>query len=610
MAKDEYKYKYSVLIGLFHHQKLSLFGLFACLIIQALFSILEPWPLQVIFDYVILNKPIPKGLLVLGTGDKLLMVMIPAMIIIAFMAGIALYFHNIILVRLKQRIVKEMRLKVFGHILELPIGYFQKLGSGEVLSRITADTDNVQAMVEGCTVLLFRSLPTFVGIFGIMLYLDYPFALLVAFMSPLLAFVTYFFTDKIKTFSKQKRQHESRIMAIVETATRTVRCLKILGLKDQELNRFSKFCDESISASEKAGAYEGQYSAVINFLLSTGTAVVVLVGVFRIRQGHITPGELIVFMNYLRSMYKPVRELTKYFGKMSKASASYDRIMEVLRVTPCELGVCESETAVPAPPFSKEIRFDNVGFSYDGKELVLKGISFRVLKGQKVAIVGDSGSGKSTILGLIPRFFDPTAGRILLDGVDIRGYTISSIRKQIAVVPQEQVIFHATVYENIALGCPEREVTRDEIIEAAKKANAHEFIIELPYGYDTVLGPGGVELSGGQAKRLHIARALLRDAPILLLDEPTSGLDPCSESKVMEAFDRLMEKRTIIIVSHFLPLIANSDHILVLKKGRIVESGSHEQLMEKQGIYYNFWIEQLTRAVPKCYLDRLGSLEY
>ena len=602
------KHKYNLLGALLWEQRLSLAGLFVCLILQAGLSVLEPWPLQSIFDYVILNKPIPHDLILVISKNRLLWVMVPAMVIIALLAGIALYFHNVILVRLKQRIVKGLRLKVFEHVLELPIGYFQKLGSGEILSRITSDTDNVQAMIEGGSVLLFRSLPTFLGIFVIMLYLDYPFALLVTFMSPLLAFATYFFTDRIKTFSKQKRQHESRIMAVVETATKTLRCLKILGLKDQELQRFAKFCDESILASEKAGAYEGQYTAVINFMLATGTAIVVLVGVYRIKEGHITPGELIVFMNYLRSMYKPVRELTKYLGKMSKASASYDRIIEVLNVTPCELGVCESDTAVPAPHFSKEICFENVSFSYDGKEMVLKNISFRVLKGQKVAIVGDSGSGKSTILGLIPRFFDPVSGRILLDGVDIRGYTISSLRKQIAVVPQEQVIFHASVYENIALGCPERHVTKEEIIEAAKKANAHEFIVRLPYGYETLLGPGGVELSGGQAKRLHIARALLRDAPILLLDEPTSGLDPCSESKVMEAFDRLMERRTIIIVSHFLPLIANSDLILVLKKGQIIEKGTHEELMEKHGIYYEFWTEQLARAVPKCYLDKLGSL--
>jgi len=598
--------KYRMVFHFLWDRKRALLLLFFCLVGQALLSIVEPWPLQAVFDYLLLNKPIPEVIAKHSfVADHLLGLMIIAMVLIALLMGLVLFGQNLCLVKLKQQVVKGLRVKVFGHVLELPIAYFKKLGSGEVLSRITADTDNIQAIVEGGAILVFRSFPTFFGILCVMLLLDYPFAVVVACIAPVLAVVTYYFSDRIKQYSKYKRFQESRIMAVAETAARTLKCLKILGLKNQELHRFKQFCDASNEASKKAGMYEGAYGGAVNVLLSLGTAIVVLLGVVRIREGHITPGELLVFMGYFRSMYKPVREFTKYLGKISKASASYDRITEVLEITPCDLGVCEAIDAVDAPPFSREIRFDRVCFCYDKDRKVLHEVSFTVRKGEKVAIVGESGAGKSTILNLIPRFFDPTSGRILLDGVDIKNFKIISLRKQIAVVPQEHIIFHASVFENIALGCPDRKVCESEVIMAAKKANAHEFIMRLPHGYDTILGPGGVELSGGQAKRLHIARALLRDAPILLLDEPTSGLDPYAESQVMEAFDRLMEHRTIIMVSHYLPLIANSDTIVVIEGGQVVELGQHGELLRRKGVYYNFWRRQLARAVPGYYLDQI-----
>lgn len=250
------------------------------------------------------------------------------------------------------------------------------------------------------------------------------------------------------------------------------------------------------------------------------------------------------------------------------------------------------------PPFRNEIVFDNVSFEYERGVRILEGLSFRVQQGQKVAIIGDSGSGKSTLLSLIPRFFDPTEGRILMDGQDVRSYSLESLREQIAVVPQERIIFYTTVRENIALGKPETEVGDEEIKEVAKRANAHEFIVNLPEGYDTELGTGSTHLSGGQAKRILVARALLRDGPVVLLDEPTAGLDPLSEAKVMEAFDRLMEQRTIIVVTHYLPLIANADLILVLKNGTVAEQGDHQSLVEKGDVYHHFWQEQMAQLPP------------
>jgi ABC-type multidrug transport system fused ATPase/permease subunit len=239
-----------------------------------------------------------------------------------------------------------------------------------------------------------------------------------------------------------------------------------------------------------------------------------------------------------------------------------------------------------------------VSFGYQPNALILHDINLEVKKGQKIAIVGDSGGGKSTLLSLVPRFFDPAQGRILIDGADIRVYALDSLRAGMAIVPQDVITFSTTVMANIAIGKPGEKPSDDEIIRAARLANAHDFIESLPEGYQTVLGAGGVQLSGGQAKRIHIARALLRDAPILLLDEPTSGLDPSSETQVMEAFDRLMEHRTIFMVSHHLPIIANADQILVVRQGRIVEQGTHQELMQQGAVYRRFWDEQMHRVVP------------
>ena len=389
------------------------------------------------------------------------------------------------------------------------------------------------------------------------------------------------------------RRHETSVATVAELASRTQKCLKLLGLQQQEVERLKRICFQSQEAAVEAGSWQGFYTAATNLALSLGSALVVLVGVFRIRAGLISPGELLVFMSYLRSLYKPIRELAKYFGKISKALACHERIEEVMSITPAQMGVRRSGEGRPMPPFSREIVFDRVRFQYEPGVPILKDVSFRIRKGEKVAVVGDSGSGKSTLLSLIPRFFEPTEGRIIIDGTDYTEFHIDSLRSQIAVVPQECIIFHATVLENIALGRPVKGASREEVMEAARKANADEFIRQLPDGYDTVLGTGFTQLSGGQCKRILIARALLRNTPIVLLDEPTSGLDPFSERRVMEAFDRLMKERTILVVTHHLPFVMNADLIVVLKQGRIVEQGTHDELLSLGGYYFAFWEEQM-----------------
>lgn len=585
-------------------EKALLSSVIFALLFQAALSMVQPWPLQIIFDNVILGKP-PGKLLVRISGPfwptiskNLLTISIVVLLAVALLNGLALYVQNIRSTRLIQKVVHRLRVSLFSHVMELPVAYFNKVGAGEIVSRITTDTADTKPLLEGGIILVCRSIPTFVGIFLIMMSMDLPFALLTLALAPFLAWSTYFFGQRVKRASRMQRRHESQLADVTALAVRTQRCLKLLGLQDQEVQRLADRCLQSRRAAVEAGSWQGFYTAATTVALTAGTALMVLVGVFRIKAGYISPGELLVFMNYLRSLFKPVREVTKYFNKISKAMACNERIEEVMAIAPCHLGVCEIPNAIPMPPFREEIEFKDVSFQYDAENRIFEGMSFRIQKGQKVAVVGDSGSGKSTLLSLIPRFFDTNGGQILIDGRDIRSFSLDSLRRQIAIVPQEHIIFHTTVMENIALGRPEQKARREEIYKAAEKANAHEFISQLPDGYQTELGTGHVQLSGGQAKRLLIARALLRNAPIVLLDEPTSGLDPHSETQVMEAFDNLMEQRTILIVTHDLPTIANAGLIIVLREGRIVESGSHEELLEKEGLYDFFWKEQVGRILP------------
>ncbi|MGB3212515.1 MAG: ABC transporter ATP-binding protein [Desulforhopalus sp.] len=575
-----------------------LIGLAVALIVQSGVSLVQPWPLQIIFDHVILNKPIPlpqRNLL--GpywewVDQYLLAVMVIALISIAFLNGIGLYLQNITLTRLSQVVVQKLRLSLFTHILKLPVTYFHRTEPGEMIERITTDADDTQKLVEGGSVLACRSVPTFVGVAAIMFWVDWQLALVTLGIAPVLVWATYFFGVRIKRITRKRRRHEADISSLTEVATKTHKWIKLLGLEENEIERMEKTSSLSRTAAVEAGSWQGYYTSMTNIVLAVGSAVLILFGVMSIKGGRITPGELLVFMSYLKSLYKPIREFTKYFIKITKAMACNERIESVMALSPCDLGICDKQDAQPLHKFEEKIEFNEVSFGYDDKAIV-HDLSFSVEKGRKIGLVGESGSGKSTLLNLIPRFFDVTGGKILIDGKDVRELTLDSLRKQVVMVTQEAVLFRTTVRENIAVGRPEETVSEQEVRDAARKANADDFILELPEGYDTVLRSGNTQLSGGETKRILIARAFLRDADIVLLDEPTDSLDPASESLVMEAFDRLSENRTLVVASHQLKVVANADIILVLRNGRLAEKGTHDALLEKNGIYAAFWHKQI-----------------
>ena len=569
------------------------------LIAQSVVSLISPWPLQVIFDHVILNKPVSEKVKnILGgswqvLSDHLLIIMVTGLILMALLNGICLYLQNITMIKLLQAVVQKLRIKLFAHILDLPITQFYRTEPGEVIERITTDTDDTKKMVEGISVLICRSVPTFIGIAAVMFWVDWQMALVTLSIAPILVWATYFFGVRIKHITRERRRHETDISSLTEVATKTHKWIKLLGLEENEIERMEQAGRLSKTAAIEAGSWQGYYTSLTNIVLAIGSAILILFGVMSIKNGRITPGQLLVFISYLRSSYKPIREFTKYFIKITKAMACNERIEKVMAITPCDLGVCDTPDARPLVAFEDRIQFDQVFFGYDD-HTIIKDLSFTLYKGQKIGLVGNSGSGKSTLLNLIPRFFDAKQGTIRIDGKDIRTFTLASVRERIVMVTQEPVLFHSTVRENISIGKPDKSLSDQQIYDAARKANAHDFILELPNGYDTVLRSGHTQLSGGQTKRILIARAFLRDADIVLLDEPTDSLDPESESLVMEAFDRLSENKTVIVASHNLKVVANADTILVLRDGRLAEQGTHDELLEKKSIYAHFWHEQMT----------------
>jgi subfamily B ATP-binding cassette protein MsbA len=424
------------------------------------------------------------------------------------------------------------------------------------------------------------NLLTLVGMICVMFYLNWKFTLVALSVAPLLFLVVYVFTRRIKRASRAVRKQEGQVISVLQEVLSSIRVVQAFTREKYEQRRFEQESMESVEIALRARSLKAKLTPMVEVIIAVGTCLVVWYGTRLVVSGEISSGALLVFFLYLGKMYKPMRELSKMTDTISKASVGFERIREVLET---ERQVSNLPGARKIERVRGQIEFDHVSFGYDKERLILKDVSFKIEPGQVAAIVGPTGAGKTTIINLISRFYDPVSGRVKVDGEDVREFKIKSLRRQFGFVLQESLLFRTSIWENIAYGRPEADPM--EIVRAARLANADEFIKEMPESYATMIGERGVTLSGGQRQRIAIARAILRDAPILVLDEPSSGLDAASEELVFDALTHLMEGKTAIVIAHRLATIMRADVIFVINDGRVEESGTHHELLARGGLY-------------------------
>jgi subfamily B ATP-binding cassette protein MsbA len=477
-------------------------------------------------------------------------------------------------------VTHDLRRTLYHHIHRLSLSQHDEARVGDLISRVTSDIEAIQSFIVTALLGAVVSVMTLLGMIGVMFYLNWRFTLIALSVAPALFAVVFYYTRRIKKASREVRKKESELVSVVQEVLSSIRVVKAFSREGYEQERFETRSLENVEIALKARTIKAKLSPIVDVIVAAGTCLVLGYGARLVLSGGMTTGALVVFVFYLGKMYKPMRDLSKLTDTISKALVGYERIVEVLRT---ESQVKDKARARNAPKFRGDIEFEKVSFSYKDEPPILRELSFAIRAGQVAAFVGPTGAGKTTIISLVARFYDPTNGVIKIDGKDIRSYKLASLRGQMSFVLQETLLFRAPVWENIAYGKP--QASRAEIMKAAEIANAAEFIEKLPNGYDMLLGERGVTLSGGQRQRIAIARAVLRDAPILILDEPTSSLDASAETLVVEALERLMKNKTCIVIAHHLSTIRNADVIFVVKDGKIAERGTHAELVEARAVY-------------------------
>jgi subfamily B ATP-binding cassette protein MsbA len=553
---------------------------------EGIANLLEPWPLKIVLDNVLQNKKAHGWLndWVLSTtgGDKLAIVKLAAAaaLAIAIFEAACSYAEKSLTTQAGQWIMHDLRRTLYSHIQKLSLSFHDQKQTGDLISRVTSDIDAIQTFIANGLLGSLINAITLVGMVAVMFYIDWRFTLIALSVAPVLFAIVFRYTRRIKAASREVRKKEGEMVSVMEEVLSSMRVVKAFAREDYEERRLEEQSLESVESALRARKLKALLAPMVEVIVACGTALVLWFGARMVVNGTLSAGSLVLFITYLGKMYKPMQELSKTTDSYAKAAVGYERIREVLET---EREVRDLPGARAIRKLRGEVEFDRVGFCYENDRAILRDVSFKVEPGQVLALAGPTGAGKSTIVSLLARFYDPTEGVVKIDGTDIRRFQQKSLRQQISFVLQETLLFHGPIWQNIAYGKP--EATRKEILEAAKLANAAEFIEKLPDGYDTILGERGVTLSGGQRQRLAIARAVIRNSPILILDEPSSGLDAASEKLVFDALDRLMEGKTSIVIAHRLSTIQRADQILVVKDGAIVERGTHQELMRSDGVY-------------------------
>jgi ABC-type multidrug transport system fused ATPase/permease subunit len=520
---------------------------FVAMLVEIAAGLAAPWPLKLVID------------------DAL--------------GAIASYIDNYYTTSAGQWVANDLRLRIYEHLHRLSLRYYDHAKIGALVSTITSDVATIQDFASSSTLDIVIDLLTIVFMVGLMLWMDWDFTLIAVAFAPVLLIFIFHFKTAVKEATRAVRKRQSDVLSIVQHGLGSIRVTKAFGRQDIEVAHLEAASHATVVAALRARKIKSLMSPVVNIVVAICTAIVLWKGTSLIVAGAMTPGALTVYLAYLKKFFKPVKDLASMTSTVAQTTVALERIQAILSADDV---IEERAGAIDPGRVRGAISFDRVSFGYD-KDTVLHEVSFDIKPGQVVGIVGPTGSGKSTVLSLLPRFYDPALGRVMIDDIDISDYRIAALRSQIGFVLQDTLLLQGTIRENIAYGRP--EATEEEVVAAARIANADEFISRMPLGYDTMVGERGNTLSGGQRQRIAIARAVIRNSPILVLDEPTAALDAESEHLVIEALRRLMKGRTVIMIAHRLGTLIDADKIIVLKDGVVAEEGTHAALIARGGVF-------------------------
>jgi ATP-binding cassette, subfamily B, bacterial len=550
-------------------------------------ELLKPWPLKIIIDNVLSGSPVPWAFAPSWSSESLLVWACTGLVVVYLLLGGLRLLNDYTTIRIGQSMVNDLRRDLYSHIQRLSLSFYRRQQIGDLMYRITADTMGIQTLTMNGLFAILSASVLLTGMLIVMLWVDWYLTLLAMAVCPALFCAIALLNKKISSAATEARQKGSTVYSVVQRTLSGMRVIQAFTKEEDEGRRFLQASTESLAADLRLYNLQNFYYAVVNLTIAAGTATILWLGARRVLTGDLSIGEIVIFTSYLASLYAPLNSIFQTYGLVQSAKVGVRRAFEIL----------ESEESLPEgsrvfrPIGARgEISFKDVSFGYEASHPVLKKINLHIAAGKKIAIVGPTGAGKSTLVSLLPRFYDPQSGCVKIDGVDIREFQLKSLRRKIAMILQPPVVFPLTIRENIAYGRPDASI--EEIVAAAQVAQVHDFVQQLPDKYDTVVSEQGSTLSEGQKLRLTIARGILLNAPILILDEPTSSVDSETEALIMEGLDELMTGRTTFIIAHRLSTVRQADLILVVRDGQIVEQGTFTELLRKHGPFASLYRTQ------------------